>query len=88
MYTSLTRISDNKQHPSDVLAGIVLGIVIGYIFGYSLDSKIVCLNRSQDKGKEEKILEAKKIKRNKDSLVLVEETDTLLEPRIVRETPI
>ena len=88
MYTSLTRISDNKQHPSDVLAGIVLGIVIGYIFGYSLDSKVVCLNRSQDKGKEEKILEAKKIKRNKDSLVLVEETDTLLEPRIVRETPI
>lgn len=88
IYTSLTRISDNKQHPSDVLAGMILGIVIGYIFGYSLESKIVCVNRSQDKVGEEKISESKKMKRNKDSLVLIEETDTLLKPRIVHETPI
>ena len=67
---------------------MILGIVIGYIFGYSLESKIVCVNRSQDKVGEEKISESKKMKRNKDSLVLIEETDTLLKPRIVHETPI
>ena len=67
---------------------MILGIVIGYIFGYSLESKIVCINRSQDKVGEEKISESKKMKRNKDSLVLIEETDTLLKPRIVHETPI
>ena len=66
---------------------MILGIVIGYIFGYSLESKIVCVNRSQDKVGEEKISESKKMKRNKDSLVLIEETDTLLKPRIVHETP-
>ena len=88
IYTSLTRISDNKQHPSDVLAGMILGIVTGYIFGYSLESKIICVNRSQDKGGQEKISKAKKMKHSKDSLVLVEESDTLLKPRIVCETPI
>ena len=67
---------------------MILGIVIGYRFGYSLESKIVCVNRSQDKVGEEKISESKKMKRNKDSLVLIEETDTLLKPRIVHETPI
>ena len=48
----------------------------------------MCVNRSQDKVGEEKISESKKMKRNKDSLVLIEETDTLLKPRIVHETPI
>ena len=67
---------------------MILGIVIGYVFGYSLESKIVCVNRSQDKVGEEKMSESKKMKRSKDSLVLIEETNTLLKPGIVHETPI
>ena len=30
-YTSLTRVSDNMHHPSDVLAGSVIGIVVALL---------------------------------------------------------
>ena len=45
LYISLTRVTDNKHHPTDVLVGAVLGIVLASIAFYYL---LVALRRGDE----------------------------------------
>ena len=49
IYTSLTRISDNKHHPTDVLAGMLLGVIIGFLFAYVVVAQFAKRNRKRKK---------------------------------------
>lgn len=53
IYTSLTRISDNKHHPTDVLAGLLLGVIIGFLFVYVVVAQFAKRNWEQRKEDEE-----------------------------------
>ncbi|XP_051941019.1 phospholipid phosphatase 3-like [Hippocampus zosterae] len=50
IYTGLTRITDNRHHPSDVLAGFILGALAAYWVAFYISSmfKRPILHQSQD----------------------------------------
>ncbi|XP_066468790.1 phospholipid phosphatase 3-like [Tiliqua scincoides] len=49
MYTGLTRISDYRHHPSDVVVGLLQGALVAYWVAFHVSSMFHCKQQPQDR---------------------------------------